>query len=59
MEIKTILKDANFIQFMTNASKMKIDVFETIEDEKAFGIKRSKFRVNYDKVMIHVMHLIN
>lgn len=51
MNIKTILKDSNFIDFINNVSKMKIDVFETVEDNKAFGIKRSKFRINYDKVI--------
>lgn len=51
MEIKTILKDKNFIDFVQNSSRMNVDIFETIENEKAFGIKRSKFRINYDKVI--------
>ena len=51
MDIKTILKDSNFIDFIGNASKMNIDIFETIEENKAFGVKRSKFRINYDKVI--------
>jgi hypothetical protein len=51
MEIKTILKDSNFIDFMNNVSKMKVDIFETIDDDKAFGIKRPKFRLSYDKVI--------
>ena len=51
MNIKTILTDKDFVDFMTNASNMKIDIFEIIEDEKAFGIKRSKLRINYDKVI--------
>ena len=50
MDIKTILKDSNFIDFIGNASKMNIDIFETIEENKAFGVKRSKFRINYNKV---------
>lgn len=51
MDIKTIIKDADFVDFMNNVSNMKIDVFETVENQKAFGIKRSKFRINYDKVI--------
>ena len=51
MDIKTILKDSNFIDFVDNVSKMKIDIFETVDKSRAFGITRSKFRVSYDKVI--------
>lgn len=51
MDIKTVLKDANFIDFVDNVSKMKIDIFETIDKNRAFGITRSKFRISYDKVI--------
>lgn len=51
MDIKAVIKDTNFVDLMNNVSKMKIDVFETIENHKAFGITRSKLRINYDKVI--------
>ena len=51
MDIKTILKDTNFINFMNSVSNMKLDIFETVEESKAFGITRSKFRICYDKVI--------
>lgn len=51
MEVKNILKDSNFIDFIDNVSNMKIDIFEMVEDIKGFGIKRSNFRINYDKVI--------
>ena len=51
MDVKTILKDANFINFLNSVSNMKVDIFETVEDTKAFGITRSKFRISFDKVI--------
>ena len=51
MDLKVVLKDQNFIDFMNYVSNMKIDVFETVNNDKAFGIKDSRFRINYNKVI--------
>jgi regulator of replication initiation timing len=51
MEIKNVFKENDFVDLMQNVSNMKIDIFETITNERAFGISRSKFRISYDKVI--------
>lgn len=51
MDIKSILKDNNFIQLMNSVNKINIDVFENYKINKAYGVQTSTLRINYDKAI--------